>query len=153
MRAIKAPVWTLQGEHARELVSPPYDEPFMIDHISIGVADLDRALRFYEPVLAALGLARLVSRPATIGFGKNYPEFWLNLRAGMAKIPHESGTHICLRARTSGDVDAFHAAALAAGGVSDGAPSLRPHDRVKYYAAFVIDPDGNRIEAVTFPSE
>jgi hypothetical protein len=50
-------------------------------------------------------------------------------------------------------VDAFHAAALNAGGHSDGAPGLRPHDRVKYYAAFVIDPDGNRIEAVTFPSE
>ncbi|MBV8696293.1 VOC family protein [Bradyrhizobium sp.] len=125
----------------------------MIDHISLGVADLDRAVRFYEPVLAALGLARLVSRPATIGFGKSYPEFWLNLRVGMTNVPHESGTHICLRARTTGDVDAFHAAALAAGGLSDGAPGLRPHDRVKYYAAFVIDPDGNRIEAVTFPSE
>jgi catechol 2,3-dioxygenase-like lactoylglutathione lyase family enzyme len=125
----------------------------MIDHISLGVADLDRAARFYEPVLAALGLARLVSRPATTGFGKSYPEFWLNLRPGMANAPHESGTHICLRARTTADVDAFHAAALAAGGVSDGAPGLRPHDRVKYYAAFVIDPDGNRIEAVTFPSE
>jgi catechol 2,3-dioxygenase-like lactoylglutathione lyase family enzyme len=125
----------------------------MIDHISIGVADLDRAVRFYEPVMAALGLARLVSRPATIGFGKNYPEFWLNLRGGMAKVPHESGTHICLRARTMGDVDAFHAAALNAGGLSEGAPGLRPHDRVKYYAAFVIDLDGNRIEAVTFPSE
>ena len=124
----------------------------MIDHISVGVADLDRSARFYEPVLAALGLARLVSRPATIGFGKSYPEFWLNLRVAMTKVPDESGTHICLRARTSGDVDAFHAAALAAGGVSDGAPGLRPHDRVKYYAAFVIDPDGNRIEAVTFPS-
>ncbi|HTO67563.1 MAG TPA: VOC family protein [Bradyrhizobium sp.] len=125
----------------------------MIDHISLGVADLDRAARFYEPVLAALGLARLVSRPATIGFGKGYPEFWLNLRVGMTKVPRESGTHICLRARTTGDVDAFHAAALAAGGSSDGAPGLRPHDRVKYYAAFVIDPDGNRVEAVTFPSE
>jgi catechol 2,3-dioxygenase-like lactoylglutathione lyase family enzyme len=125
----------------------------MIDHISIGVADLDRAVRFYEPVMAALGLARLVSRPATIGFGKNYPEFWLNLRGGMAKVPHESGTHICLRARTMGDVDAFHAAALTAGGLSEGAPGLRPHDRVKYYAAFVIDLDGNRIEAVTFLSE
>ena len=125
----------------------------MIDHISLGVADLDRSARFYEPVLAALGLARLVSRPATIGFGKSYPEFWLNLRVGMSKVPHESGTHICLRARTAGDVDAFHAAALAAGGSSDGAPGLRPHDRVKYYAAFVIDPDGNRVEAVTFPSE
>ena len=125
----------------------------MIDHISVGVADLDRAARFYEPVLAALGLTRLVSRPATIGFGKTYPEFWLNLRAGMATVSLESGTHICLRARTIGEVDAFHAAALAAGGLSDGAPGLRPHDRVKYYAAFVIDPDGNRIEAVTFPSE
>src|SRR5215467_12608032 len=153
MHAIRAPTWALEGEHARELVSPPYDEPFMIDHISIGVADLDRAARFYEPVLAALGLARLVSRPATIGFGKSYSVFWLNLRVGMTKIPHESGTHICLRARTTGDVDAFHAAALAAGGLSDGAPGLRPHDRVKYYAAFVVDPDGNRIEAVTFPSE
>ncbi len=123
----------------------------MIDHISVGVSDLDRAARFYEATLAALGLSRLATRPATIGFGKSYPEFWINLRAGMPKIPPESGTHICLRAKTSAEVDAFHAAALNAGGASDGAPGLRPHDRVKYYAAFVLDPDGNRIEAVTFP--
>src|SRR5689334_8268989 len=123
----------------------------MIDRISLGVADLDRAAQFYEATLATLGLSRLVSRPATVGFGKNYPEFWVNLRAGMAKVAHESGTHVCLRARTSAEVDAFHAAALAAGGHSDGAPGLRPHDRVTYYAAFVLDPDGNRIEAVTFP--
>lgn len=123
----------------------------MIDHISVGVADLDRAARFYEPTLAALGLARLVARPKTIGFGKIYPEFWINLRSDMAKVPPESGTHICLRARTTTEVDAFHAAAVNAGGSSDGAPGLRPHDRVKYYAAFVLDPDGNRIEAVTFP--
>jgi predicted lactoylglutathione lyase len=71
----------------------------------------------------------------------------------MAPVPHESGVHICLRARTTSEVDAFHAGALSAGGRSDGAPGLRPHDRVKYYAAFVIDPDGNRVEAVTFPSE
>jgi catechol 2,3-dioxygenase-like lactoylglutathione lyase family enzyme len=122
----------------------------MIDHISVGVSDLDRGARFYEATLAALGLTRLVTRPATVGFGKNYPEFWINLRAGMAKVAPESGTHICLRARTTAEVDAFHAAALDAGGVSDGPPGLRPHDRVKYYAAFVIDPDGNRIEAVTF---
>jgi catechol 2,3-dioxygenase-like lactoylglutathione lyase family enzyme len=125
----------------------------MIDHISVGVADLERAARFYEATLAALGLTRLVTRPATIGFGKTYPEFWINLRAGMAKVAPESGTHICLRAKSSADVDAFHAAALKSGGRSDGAPGLRPHDRVKYYAAFVIDPDGNRIEAVTFPAE
>jgi catechol 2,3-dioxygenase-like lactoylglutathione lyase family enzyme len=123
----------------------------MIDHISVGVSDLDRAARFYEAALSALGLSRLVSRPATVGFGKTYPEFWINLRTGMAKVAPESGVHICLRARTIEEVDAFHAAALSAGGLSDGAPGLRPHDRVSYYAAFVLDPDGNRIEAVTFP--
>ena len=125
----------------------------MIDHISVGVSDLDRAARFYGAALAALGLSRLVSRPATIGFGKSYPEFWINLRPGMTQVAPESGAHVCLRAKTTDEVDAFHAAALNAGGRSDGAPGLRPHDRVKYYAAFVIDPDGNRIEAVTFPSE
>jgi len=125
----------------------------MIDHISLGVADLERAARFYEAALAPLGLARLVTRPATIGFGKNYPEFWVNLRVGMAPVGPDSGVHFCLRAKSTGDVDAFHAAALKAGGRSDGAPGLRPHDRVRYYAAFVLDPDGNRIEAVTFPAE
>ena len=125
----------------------------MIDHISVGVADLERAARFYEATLAPLGLSRLVTRPATVGFGKNYPEFWINLRNGMARVEQGSGVHICLRAKATGDVDAFHAAALKAGGRSDGAPGLRPHERVRYYAAFVIDPDGNRIEAVTFPGE
>jgi len=125
----------------------------MLDHISLGVSDLERAARFYEVTLAALGLSKLVTRPATIGFGKAYPEFWINLRAGMAPVPPESGVHICLRARSTADVDAFHAAALGAGGRSDGAPGLRPHDRVKYYAAFIVDPDGNRVEAVTFPGD
>ena len=125
----------------------------MIDHVSVGVADLERAARFYEAALAALGLSRLVTRPATVGFGKTYPVFWINLRKDMAKVPHESGTHICLRAKTTAEVDAFHAAAVSGGGVSDGTPGLRPHDRVKYYAGFVLDPDGNRIEAVTFPQD
>jgi catechol 2,3-dioxygenase-like lactoylglutathione lyase family enzyme len=125
----------------------------MIDHVSVGVSDLERAARFYELALAPLGLSRLVTRPATVGFGKTYPEFWVNLRAGMAEVAPESGVHICLRAKTTDDVDAFHTAALHAGGRSDGAPGLRPHDRVRYYAAFVIDPDGNRIEAVAFPKD
>ena len=120
----------------------------MIDHVSVSVADLERSARFYEATLAPLGLLRLVTRPATIGFGKNYPEFWINLRVGMAKVSPVSGAHICLRAQATGDVDAFHAAALATGGRSDGAPGLRPHDRVRYYAAFVIDPDGHHLEAV-----
>jgi len=125
----------------------------MIDHISVGVSDLERSARFYEAALAALGLTRVVTRPRTIGFGKAYPEFWINLRENMPRVPPESGVHICLRAKTTAEVDAFHAAALATGGGSESAPAIRPHDRVRYYAAFVVDPDGNRIEAVTFPSE
>lgn len=124
----------------------------MIDHVSVAVRDLDRAARFYEAALAPLGLVRLVTRPATIGFGKAYPEFWINLRAGMRAGEEGSGGHMALRARSTADVDAFHAAALAAGGRCDGPPGIRPHDRVNYYAAFVADPDGNRIEAVTFPA-
>ena len=125
----------------------------MIDHVSVGVSDLDRAARFYQAALAPLGLTRLVTRPATVGFGKAYPEFWINLRVGMARVAAESGVHICLRAKTAAEVDAFHAAALDVGGTSDGAPGLRRHDRISYYAAFVVDPDGNRIEVVTFPTE
>lgn len=125
----------------------------MIDHVSVGVSDLERSARFYKASLEPLGLTRLVTRPASIGFGKTYPEFWIHLRANMRPVEPGSGVHIGLRAKATAEVDAFHAAALHAGGRSDGAPGLRPHDRVKYYAAFIVDPDGNRIEAVTFPSE
>jgi catechol 2,3-dioxygenase-like lactoylglutathione lyase family enzyme len=125
----------------------------MIDHVSVGVSNLERAARFYELALAPLGLSRLVTRPATVGFGKSYPEFWINLRADMAPVPRDGGVHVCIRAKLTSEVDAFHAAALKAGGGSDGAPGLRPHDRMRYYAAFIIDLDGNRIEAVTFPNE
>src|SRR3954452_16001141 len=99
----------------------------MIDHISVGVSDLERSARFYEATLAPLGLSRLVTRPATVGFGKNYPEFWINLRSNMAPASPDSGVHICLRAKSMAEVEAFHAAALGAGGRSDGAPGLRPH--------------------------
>ena len=122
----------------------------MIDHVSVGVADLDRAGRFYEAVLGAVGFAKLEVRPATIGFGKRYPEFWLNLRPAIAAVAADSGIHVCLRAPTAAAVDAFHAAALAAGGGSDGAPGLRGLPSRGYYAAFVRDLDGNRVEAVTF---
>jgi catechol 2,3-dioxygenase-like lactoylglutathione lyase family enzyme len=122
----------------------------MIDHVSIAVHDLAAATRFYVAALAPLGFTRLETRPATVGFGKSYPEFWLNLREGMTPAPPGNGAHICLRARSPEIVDSFHAAALAAGGTSDGAPGLRPRHGDGYYAAFIRDPDGNRIEAVTF---
>ena len=122
----------------------------MIDHVSVGISDLAASTRFYETVLGVLGYAKLEARPATVGFGKRYPEFWLNLRAGMPPVDASYGSHVCLRAASPAVVDAFHAAALAAGGTSDGAPGLRPHRTGGYYAAFIRDPDGNRVEAVTF---
>lgn len=122
----------------------------MIDHVSIPVRDLDAATRFYEAVLGTLGITKLEARPATVGFGKKYPEFWINLRSDMQAFPAGSGAHVCFRARATDLIDAFHTAALQAGGLSDGAPGLRPQHGDGYYAAFIRDPDGNRIEAVTF---
>ncbi len=122
----------------------------MIDHVSIAVRDLDVAARFYEAVLARIGYAKLEVRAKTVAFGKRHGELWLNHRPEMFAIPEGDGAHVCLRAPTPAAVDAFHAAALAAGGASDGAPGLRPHHGEGYYAAFIRDPDGNRIEAVTF---
>ena len=122
----------------------------MIDHVSIAVRDLPAAARFYEAVLATLGYAKLADRPATIGFGKKYPEFWLNERRHMTPVDPDSGTHICLRASSVEAVLAFHAAAIEAGGVSDGKPGPRPGQIGGYYAAFIRDPEGNRIEAATF---
>jgi catechol 2,3-dioxygenase-like lactoylglutathione lyase family enzyme len=122
----------------------------MIDHVSVAVRDLDQSARFYQAVLGAIGYEQLERRPHTVGFGKKYPEFWINLRAAMAAVAGDCGAHVGLRVRAAELVDAFHAAALAAGGSSDGAPGLRPQHGEGYYAAFIRDPDGNRIEAVTF---
>jgi catechol 2,3-dioxygenase-like lactoylglutathione lyase family enzyme len=123
----------------------------MIDHVSITVRDLKVGARFYEPLLATLGMTKLREWPdAALGFGKKHPEFWINRRAAMAPVPADSGVHVCLRAPSTAAVDAFHAAALAAGGSSDGAPGFRAQYHESYYAAFIRDPDGNRIEAVTF---
>jgi catechol 2,3-dioxygenase-like lactoylglutathione lyase family enzyme len=123
----------------------------MIDHISIAVRDLNKAESFYAAALAPLGLVKMREWPdAAVGFGKKHPEFWINKRAAMERVPDASGVHICLRAPDTAAVDAFHTAALKAGGTSDGEPGLRPHYYTGYYAAFVRDPDGNRVEAVTF---
>jgi catechol 2,3-dioxygenase-like lactoylglutathione lyase family enzyme len=122
----------------------------MIDHVSIAVRDLQTCGRFYESVLATLGHSKLVVQPGTIGFGKKYPEFWLNERRAMTPADPDSGTHICLRASSVEAVQAFHAAAMAGGGASDGPPGPRPEYSAGYYAAFVRDPEGTKIEAVTF---
>jgi catechol 2,3-dioxygenase-like lactoylglutathione lyase family enzyme len=122
----------------------------MIDHVSIAVRELARAGAFYDAVLAPLGLTRLVTRERTIGYGKRYPEFWLNSRPDVEPVIN-SGAHVCLRAPDAAAVRAFHAAALALGGSDDGAPGDRPAEMTTYFGAFILDVDGNRIEAVTFP--
>ncbi|MEA2156750.1 MAG: hypothetical protein QOE11_2890 [Solirubrobacteraceae bacterium] len=115
----------------------------MIDHIKLHVADATRSRAFYEQALEPLGFRILMEpAPGVLGMGSRFPEFWLA----------ESGTptvaHVALRAPDRDTVDAFHAAALAAGGTDHGAPGLRPQYHAGYYGAFVLDPDGNNLEAV-----
>jgi catechol 2,3-dioxygenase-like lactoylglutathione lyase family enzyme len=123
----------------------------MIDHVSVPVRDLAAAASFYARVLAPLGYAKLVERSGTVGFGKRYPELWLNARPGPRDIPADSGAHVALRAPSEEAVRAFHAAALEMGGQSDGEPGPRPAAMTSYYGAFICDLDGNKIEAVSFP--
>lgn len=122
----------------------------MIDHVSISVSDLANSAKFYETLLAVLGHKRLVTRERTIGFGKTYPELWLNLRESADPLPADTGFHVALRARDMATVRAFHETALENGASCDGAPGPREATNQGYYAAFIRDRDGNRIEAVTF---
>ena len=117
----------------------------MIDHTGIGVADVGRSAAFYDAALRALGLRRVKQIPEGvgtdgIGYGVDYPIFWID-----RYHPYSVRQHTAFAAKTRAEVDAFYAAALKAGGIANGAPGLR---RERYYAAFVLDPDGNNIEAV-----
>lgn len=122
----------------------------MIDHASIAVSDLDRSTLFYERVLAPLGYAKLVERERTAGFGKRYPELWLNLRERVENASNP-GAHLALRARDGDAVAQCHAAALANGGSDAGAPGPRQAAMTGYFGAFILDPDGNKLEFVSFP--
>ncbi len=122
----------------------------MIDHMTFGVVDFDRSTRFYDMVLAPLGVRRLFDVPQehsdgvrVTGYGDDRPWFWLAEERATTGL-----MHIAFQAESTGVVDAFHTAALRAGGTDNGAPGLRPHYHSEYYAAFVLDPDGHNIEAV-----
>ncbi|MFG1358809.1 VOC family protein [Xanthobacter pseudotagetidis] len=137
----------------------------VIDHMSLTCADLARAVRFYDAALAPLGLVRVADYdeeegasacwgpPGTLPAPEGLPgaaPFWVQHRdAAFAPPP---GTHVCFCAPDRAAVHAFHAAGLAAGGTDYGAPGPRPHYGPGYYAAFLVDPDGWRIEAVTYGS-
>ena len=124
----------------------------MIDHIGFSVSDLARARAFYDGAFAPLGISVLIEvteemtggHGAHLGYGRdNSPFFWIGTGG-----PAHGGCHVALAAPDHATVDAFHKAALAAGGRDNGAPGLRPHYHPGYYGAFVLDPDGNNIEAV-----
>lgn len=123
----------------------------MIDHTGIGVADVARSAAFYDPVLGALGLRRVMQLPSedgsdAVGYGVDYPVFWID-----KFHPHSVRQHTAFAAKNRAEVDAFHAAAMKAGGRDNGAPGLRDPAQgypPGYYAAFVLDPDGNNMEAV-----
>ena len=123
----------------------------MIDHVSVAVSELAASAAFYEMVLKPLGLVRIAEREGTIGFGKKYPEFWLNARPEMGTSPDDTGSHICLRAPTREAVAIFYERAIALGGRGDGEPGDRKATVTTYFGAFIRDLDGNKIEAVTFP--
>ena len=127
----------------------------MIAHVSIGVRDIDRSKRFYDTVLEPLGYKCL--RPARTlqgyGYGRDSNALWVVQAEHPVPTDERSGLHFCFAAANASAVDAFHAAALRSGGHDNGAPGLRPEYSPDYYAAFIIDPDGYRIEAYYGPAE
>ena len=121
----------------------------MLDHIGIGVTDYERAKSFYDRALAPLGITKIMEVTAAqtghedaAGYGADRPFFWFGF------VVNAAPSHIAFQAPTRAIVDAFYAAAIAAGGRDNGAPGLRPHYHPNYYGAFVLDPDGHNIEAV-----
>ena len=123
----------------------------MIDHTGVVVSDFERSKAFYEAALAPIGYAKLMEFPAAVtgtvdvaGFGEPpKPDFWISRGE-----PNKPAIHVAFRVDSRAKVDAFHRAALAAGGTDNGAPGLRPHYHEHYYGAFVRDPDGHNVEAV-----
>lgn len=121
----------------------------MFSHISIGTSDFDRARAFYEPVMAALGLTQPFQMEGAIAFGDMVgPKLFILAPFNGEPPAPGNGTMTALAAPDRAAVDAFHAAALANGGSCEGPPGLRPHYHANYYAAYVRDPDGNKIQAV-----
>jgi catechol 2,3-dioxygenase-like lactoylglutathione lyase family enzyme len=132
-----------------------YGRP-MLDHVSLGVSDLGRSQRFYDAALSPLGLVRTLDfeeRGSDYGAkpGQLAVEFTITQEPNGASP--QRGAHICFQAPDRQAVRAFHSAALSAGGTDDGAPGLRTQYHADYYAAFVVDPDGHRIEAVCHSSD
>ena len=116
----------------------------MIDHVGLGVSDLEQSKAFYQQALGPLGYQLLKEHDGSAGFGSNgKPDLWIH-----ANRPLSGPTHVAIARSDRATVHAFHTAGLAAGGHDNGPPCPRPHYHQTYYGAFVLDPDGNNIEAV-----
>lgn len=120
----------------------------ILSHVSLGTSDYKRAKAFYDAVLATLRIRCMMEPHGSAGYGREFPEFWIGLPHDGGRAAPGNGTHVCFKAASEEEVAAFHAKALALGGSDDGPPGLRPEYMPNYYAAFVRDPDGNKIEAV-----
>lgn len=118
----------------------------MIDHVGFEVSDLKRSARFYDPVFFALGARRMLESEHAIAYGVNEPHFWIVVR-GQAPAPGYG--HVALSASGRAAVDAAYRAGLVAGGSDDGPPGIRPQYGRRYYAAYLRDPDGLRVEIVS----
>ena len=118
----------------------------MINHVSIGVPDLAAAGKFYDAALKPLGYKKLHDSAEALGYGADNPELWVMKAARPVADDDGSGLHLCLDAPSRAAVDGFHAAALGAGGRDNGKPGVRKDYGDNYYAAFVKDPSGYRIE-------
>ena len=118
----------------------------MIDHVGFEVSDLRRSGRFYDAVLGALGARRMLESEHAIAYGVNAPVVWIVVRG---RSPGPDYGHVALAASGKAAVDAAYAAGLSAGGAGDGAPGMRPQYGERYYAAYLRDPDGLRVEVVS----
>jgi catechol 2,3-dioxygenase-like lactoylglutathione lyase family enzyme len=123
------------------------EEQTMIDHVSFGVRDVAKTKRFYEAALKPLGYKCLSAGEGSLGYGSDAVMLWISSTDDPVPADMKSGLHFCFAAPNARSVDAFHAAALSNGGRDNGKPGLRADYGPGYYAAFVIDPDGYRIEA------
>ena len=121
----------------------------MLNHVSIGVKDLAASQRFYDAALEALGYKRVFESAEYVCYGTKSPEFCVVAAKRPVPADNESSLHFCFDATRRADVNAFHRVAIAAGGRDNGAPGIRKDYGDDYYAAFVIDPDGYRLEAYT----
>jgi catechol 2,3-dioxygenase-like lactoylglutathione lyase family enzyme len=125
-----------------------------LDHITLYVSDYARSKAFYDRALAPLGILPVMEFGEGCGYGRDgKPDFWIGVGPSSFQRPEQlkiiTATHVAFSARNRDEVDAFHAAALAAGGHDNGAPGIRAEYHPTYYAAFVLDPDGHNIEAVS----